>query len=96
MKQLTILCSSDLSSVVQDALVSASVEGFLHVPDAVGVKPSAAVEHGRWPRWQAAMYLAPVSDDAAASVVQALRGYAGRCEDEPCLRILVSSLDAVY
>ena len=96
MKQLTILCSSDLSAAVQDALVSAGVEGFLHVPDAVGVKPSAAVEHGRWPRWHAAMFLAPAGDDAAAAVVRTLRGYAGRCEDEPCLRILVSSLDAVY
>jgi hypothetical protein len=96
MKQLTILCSSDLSAVVQDALVSAGVEGFLLVPDAVGVKPSAAVEHGRWPRWQSAMFVSPADDDAAAAVVQALRRYAGRCEDEPCLRILVSSLDAVY
>ena len=96
MKQLTILCSSDLSAVVEDALVRAGVEGFLRLPDAVGVKPAAAVEHGRWPRWQAEMFVSPVGDRTAASVVEALRGYAGRCEDEPCLRILVSSLEAVY
>ena len=96
MKQLTILCSSDLSSVVQNALVSAGVEGFLLVPDAVGVRPSAAVEHGRWPRWQAAMFLAPVPDEKVASVVGTLESYAGHCDDEPCLRILVSSLEAVY
>lgn len=96
MKQLTILCSADLASTVQDALVQAGVEGFLHVPDAVGVKPGAAAEHGRWPRYQAAMFICPVSEETAGRVVSSLEGYAGRCEVEPCLRILLSDLEAVH
>jgi len=96
MKQVTVLCSSDLAGVVQDALVRAGVEGFLHVPGAVGVKPGAAAEHGRYPRFEAEMFVAPAPQEVAESVVAALRSFAGRCEVEPCLRILVSSLEAVY
>ncbi len=96
MKQITVLCSSDLAETVQDALVAAGVEGFLRVPGAVGVKPGAATEHGRLPRWEAEMFVAPVTEPAAEAVVGALRSFAGRCEVEPCLRILVSSLEAAY
>ncbi len=96
MKQLTILCSSDLAETVQDALVRSGAEGFLRVTNATGVRPGAAADHGRWPRWQAEMFVPPARDEEAASVVEALRSYAGRCEVEPCLRILISSLEAVY
>ena len=51
MKQVTIFCSADLSTAVQEALVRAGVEGFFHLPGGAGVKPGAAAEHGRWPRW---------------------------------------------
>jgi hypothetical protein len=95
-KQLTILCSSDLAGLVQDALIRAGAEGFLRVPGAVGVKPGAAAEHGRYPRFEAEMFVTPVPDAAAADVVAALRSLAGRCEIEPCLRILVSNLEAVH
>ena len=96
MKQVTILCSSDLAAGVQEALVAAGVEGFLRVPGAVGVMPGAAAEHGRWPRFEAELFVAPVPDETAPRLVESLRTVAGRCEVEPCLRILVSSLEAVY
>jgi len=95
-KQLTILCSSDLSEVVRDALVRAGVNGFLKVPHAVGSKPGATWEHGRYPLWDAEMFVAPAEDEAVGLVVEGLREYAGKCEVEPCLRILVSSLEQVY
>ena len=96
MKQLTILCSADLSEQVQEALVRAGAEGFLHVPNAVGTKPGAAAEHGRWPHWQAEMFLAPVDEAVLERAVAALREHAARCAVEPCLRILVTPLEAVY
>ena len=96
MKQLTIMCSSDLSDTVQAALVAASVEGFLQVPNAVGNKPGAAAEHGRVPRWEAEMFIAAIEDTAVEPLVERLRGYADKCEVDPCLRILVKTLDAVY
>ena len=96
MKQLTILCSSDLAGAVQETLVRAGVEGFLHVPRAVGVKPGAAAEHGRWPRWEAEMFVVPCEDGVVPRVVDGLRQFTDHCDVEPCLRILVSSLEAVY
>jgi hypothetical protein len=96
MKQVTIFCSADLSTAVQEALVRAGVEGFFHLPGGAGVKPGAAAEHGRWPRWEAEMFVTPVPHDAASRIVEALRSLAGRCEVEPCLRILVSDLEAVH
>jgi len=96
MKQLTIFCSADLSATVQEALVRAGAEGFLSVPNASGMKPGAAAPHGRVPRWPADLFLAPVRDEVAKSVVAALGSYAGECQVAPCLRIMVSSLEAVY
>ena len=96
MKQLTILCSSDLSDAVRDALVAAGAEGFLQIPGAVGNKPAAAAEHGRYPRWKAEMFLAPAPEEVVARAVARLKRYIDKCEVEPCLRIMVSTLDAVY
>jgi hypothetical protein len=96
MKQLTVLCSSDLIPRVRDALVGAGVEGFLFVPDAVGCKPGAAAPDGRPPQWASALFVVPVDETRAASVIAALERWAGQCDVEPCLRILVSALEAVY
>jgi hypothetical protein len=96
MKQLMILCSTDLSATVHDALVKAGAEGFLNVPNASGVKPGAAAPHGRVPRWPAELFVAPVREEVAKKVVAALESYAGECQVEPCLRIMVSNLEAVY
>lgn len=96
MKQVTILCSSDLSTTVSETLARAGVEGFLELTGASGVKPGAAAPRGRLPRWPAGMFVAPMPAETAAHVVEALKDYAGRCEVEPCLRILVAPLEAVY
>jgi hypothetical protein len=96
LKQLTVLCSSDISDIVQTALVRAGVEGFLNVPRATGVKPGAAAPHGRTAQWAADLFVAPVPDDLVPRVVQALETYRGSCEEEPCLRILVAPLEAAY
>jgi hypothetical protein len=93
---MTIMCSSDLSDKVRDALVAARVDGFLQLPEAVGNKPGAAAEHGRVPRWEAEMFVAPMEDEAVQRVLGLLRDYVNKCDVEPCLRILVAPLDAVY
>ena len=95
MKLLTILCSSDLAGVVEEVLERSGAEGFLTVPGAVGVKPSATPPHGSPPRWPAHMYIAPVTDPIAVTVLANLEGFAGRCEEEPCLRIIVTQAEEV-
>lgn len=96
MKQLTIFCSADLSDTVRDALVRAGVPGFLKVPHAVGSKPSATWEHGRYPTWEAEMFVAAAEPANVERVVDALKQFAGKCEFEPCLRILIAPVEAVY
>ena len=93
MKQLTVLCSSDLSETVAHALVRAGVEGWLHVPEASAVRPGAAAEHGRYPRWPAEMFVVPAEDAQARAVVEALREHTDNCDTEPCLRILVVPME---
>jgi hypothetical protein len=95
-KQLTIFCSSDLSDTVRDVLVRAGVNGFLKVPHAVGSKPGATWQHGRYPTWDAEMFVAAAEPEVIDKVVKALEQYAGKCEVDPCLRIMVSALEAVY
>ncbi len=62
----------------------------------MGSKPGATWQHGRYPTWDAEMFVAAVEPAIVQQVVSALEDYAGKCEVEPCLRILVGSLDAVY
>ncbi len=93
MKQVTVLCSSDLSDVVARALIGIGVEGWLHVPDATAVRPKAAAEHGRIPRYPAEMFVVPAEDAQARAVVEALREYTDNCETEPCLRVLVVPME---
>jgi hypothetical protein len=96
MKQITVLCNTDLSGKVYDILARSGVEGFVNVPRVVGNRPGAAAAHGRYPRWEAEMFLAAVEPHRLEPVVGALRELAGKCGESPCLRVLVSSLDAVY
>ena len=96
MKQLTVLCSSDLSEAVREALITSGAEGFLQIPGAVGNKPGAAAEHGRYPRWEAEVFLAPAPEEVVEKAIARLKHLSDDCEVEPCLRILVSTLDAVY
>jgi hypothetical protein len=95
-KQLTVLCSADLSDTVRDVLVRSGITGFLKVPHAVGSKPGATWQHGRYPTWEAEMFVAPAESEAVDKAVKGLEQYAGQCDVEPCLRIMVSALEAVY
>ncbi len=93
MKLLTIMCSADLSGTVERALERAGVEGFVTVPDAVGVKFAATPPHFAPPRWPASLYIAPAPAEVASAVVASLEAYAGQCDSEPCLRIVVTAAE---
>ena len=96
MKQLTVLCSADLSDRVYATLIRAGVEGFIKIPHAVGHLPGAAAVHGRFPHWEAEVFLASVEPQTLDGVVGELREFIGSCEVTPCIRILVAPLEAVY
>ena len=96
MKQLTIFCSSDLSDTVRDVLVRSGVAGYLKIPHAVGSKPGATGQHGRYPTWDAEMFIASAEAETVDKAVKSLEQHVGKCDVEPCLRIMVSALEAVY
>lgn len=96
MKQLTIFLSPDLEHRAIDALERAGVEGFLRLEGATGNKFLANDPLTRIMTWEAVALLVPGADDGqAASVVEELGHYADACETRPCLRIVVSPVEAV-
>lgn len=96
MKQLTIFCSADLDDRVVTTLDRSGIDGFLCVDHASGSKFNAP---GRVPRtmsWDARLFIVPGAEDAqVAQVVDELEGYANACDIQPCLRIVVSTVDRV-
>lgn len=96
MKQLAIYCSDDLRETVVRALDHALVDGFLLVPDCLGHYFARPGDVPRTISWEASVILVPAADeDRIARVVDELRAHAGRCEIEPCLRIVVSPVERV-
>lgn len=97
MRQVTVFCSRDLEPRVVDALDQAGVEGYLRVGAATG---SRFLEKGRVPRaitWEAAMFVVPAAAEACVDeIVGRLEAYAGSCEIEPCLRIVVGPVERVH
>lgn len=97
MKQLTIFVSPDLERRAIDALEHAGVEGFLRLEGATGNKFVANDLLTRIMTWEALALMVPGADDEqASSIVGELEMYAKACETRPCLRIVVSPVEAVY
>lgn len=97
MKQLTIFLSPDLEHRAIDALERAGVEGFLRLEGATGNKFLANDPLTRIIRWEALALLVPGADDEqAAAIVRDLEMYSNACETRPCLRIVVSPVEAVF
>ena len=96
MKQLTIFCSQDLDDRVVAALDAADVGSFLHVGDATGRQ---FAERGALPRtisWEASMFVVPALEESKISLVtRDLSAHAGRCDVEPCLRMVVGSVERI-
>jgi hypothetical protein len=94
MRELKIFCSRDLEDRVVEALDGAGVEGFLHVGEATGHQFAARGELPRTISWEASLFVVPALDEDKVRAVQdELAAYAGRCEVEPCLRMVVGSVE---
>ena len=97
MKQLTIFCSRDLEDRVVSALDRAKVDAFLRVGEATGNRFRSAGQVPRLMTWEAVLFLVPmISEEGLGAIVDELEAYAGACEIEPCLRIVVSPVDRVH
>jgi hypothetical protein len=92
-----VYCSRDLEDRVVSAFDKAGVEAYLRVGSATGNK---FLPEGQVPRtmtWEAVMYVIPAAEEGVISaVVEELEAYAGSCEIEPCLRMVVGTVQEVH
>ena len=96
MNQLAIYCSRDIEDRVVRALDAAGVGGFLHVAHATGNKFKPGDELPRLLTWDAVLSLVPaVAEDRVDTIMRQLADYAGSCEVDPCLRMVVSAVEKV-
>ena len=97
MKQLTIFCSADLEHRVLNALERAGVQGFLRLPGGSGCRFKERGEVPRTLSWEALMFTVPDAEaEQVSQVADELEGYAGACEIQPCLRMVISPVERVY
>lgn len=97
MKQLSLFISTDLERRAVDAIERAGVDGYLRLAGATGNKFEPADQHSRTMTWEALALIIPGADDAqVASIVGELEEHANACATRPCLRMVVSSVEAVY
>ena len=97
MKQLTVFCNRDEEERVVAAFDHAGIPSYLRVGDATGHR---FLDPGQIPRdmtWEATLFVVPaVSEERMNAAVKELRAYTGKCEIEPCLRVVISSVDEVF
>lgn len=97
MKQLSIFISTDLERRAVDAIERAGVDGYLRLAGATGNKFEPADQLSRTMTWEALALIIPgAGDEQVAAIVRELEEHANSCDTRPCLRMVVSSVEAVY
>lgn len=97
MRSLTVFCSRDLEDRVVSAFEHAGIEAFLRLGGATGHRFVPTDEMSRTMTWEAIMFVVPVaSTERIDTAVDELEHYAGTCEIEPCLRVIVGTVDRAY
>ncbi|MFC2173531.1 hypothetical protein ACFLU6_12995 [Acidobacteriota bacterium] len=96
MKQLTILCSEELIDRIIFALKEEGIEGYIHIPEAYANRFTQDDPISPFVTWGATVLIVPAPGDVVRRVTERLKKYAGECKDEPCLKIMVSSLEEFF
>lgn len=97
MRQLSVYVSQDLEARVVHAFDHAGVDGYLRVGGATGVRFTGPGQLPRTVTWEASLFLVPSADDGQVRrIVEELREFAGTCDVEPCLRIVVADIAEVH
>lgn len=95
-QQLVIMCSNDLNGTVTRTLNNILDEGYLHLPNAVGVKPKEHVPVERALSFSASVFLVTSTPSQIEAIVSALKGFSNQCRVAPCLKMLVSEVARIY
>ena len=90
-----IFCSSEISGMVVSILTNAGVKGFMHLQGTgTNVIQKTAFSHDL--TWPADVFIVPAEETALRGVVDKLKSYAGKCEIDPCLKLILSTIDEMY
>jgi len=97
MKQLTILCSDEIRERIIHTLDRAASEGYAEVGQVSGNRPKdPRYLDSRGMSWPAAMFIMVADEARVRQIVDELRTYAGQCDVQPCLRVMVVDLVEYY
>ena len=95
-KQLTILCSEELTERIIFALREEGVEGYVHIPNATANRFTEGDPITPYVTWGASVLIVPAPEEVISRVVARLKEYAGSCKEEPCLKLLVADLEEMF
>ena len=91
-KQLMIFCSSDIADVVTKELSTSGIQGYMHLSgQGTNIEKKSAFSHDL--TWPAEVFIVPADETKIRKIMGSLKGYAGKCEMEPCLKLILSSVD---
>jgi hypothetical protein len=97
MKQLTILCSEEIREKIIRTLNRFDTEGYAEVGRVTGNRPKdPRYLDSRDMTWPAAMFVMVADEGKVRQIVDELRAYAGQCDVQPCLRVMVVDLAEYY
>ncbi|MBN2430594.1 MAG: hypothetical protein JXQ27_03930 [Acidobacteria bacterium] len=97
MKQLTILCSDEIRERIIHTLNRVDTGGYAEVGQVSGNRPKdPRYLDSRGMSWPAAMFVMVAEEAQVRQIVDELKDYAGHCDVQPCLRIMVLDLAEYY
>ena len=94
-KQLTIICNTEISGMVRKTLSRSGIQGFAHMQGA-GThveKKSAWANDLTWP---ADLFIIPAEEELLRGIIKRLKDYSGKCEIQPCLKLILSSVEEFH
>lgn len=95
-RQLIILCSEDLLERVLHTLNRILDQGYLRLPNAVGIKPKEHVTVDTTLAFAAEVFLVTSPAAQVEAIVSELKGFANQCRTKPCLKMIVSEVSQVF
>ena len=91
-KQLMIFCSSDIANVVSKELSASGIQGYMRLAGhGTNVEKKTAFSHDL--TWPADVFIIPADETKIRRIMSGLKAYAGKCDMEPCLKMILSSVD---
>ena len=94
-QQLTIFCSDDLIQTVTHSLNRILEEGYVHLPNAVGVIPNKTVAVGDALSFPASVFIITSGKTQIDNIVGDLQKFSNQCRVKPCLKMVVSEVSPV-